>query len=80
MLYAILKETYAWPVRKDAVPLKTIAVDHSKDGFEAAKECAEKLVAKFDRHEFEGNSRHPYYWGHDRDNPYFYRFVIKPAT
>lgn len=79
MLYAILQETYAWPLRKDAKPLETRPVD-SKDGFEAAKECAEKLAAKFDHHEFEGNSRYQYYWGHDQDNPYFYRFVIKPAT
>jgi hypothetical protein len=57
MLYAIMKETYAWPVRDDAAPLETRGPIGSKNGFEAAKEYAEKLAAKFDHYGFESATR-----------------------
>jgi hypothetical protein len=45
MLYAIMKETYAWPVRKDAKPLEIVGPIAVEDGFEAAKERAAELSA-----------------------------------
>jgi hypothetical protein len=80
MLYAIMKETYAWPTRSDALPLETIGPIAAKDSFERAMECAEGLAAKFGSHSFEGNSKYPYHWGRDKDAPYIYHFVIKATT
>lgn len=80
MLYKIVKETYAWPVRDGALPLEATGPLAAKDSFETAKECAGELAAKFGGHGFEGNSRSPYYWGHDKDDPRIYRFVISAAT
>lgn len=77
MLYAIMKETYAWPVRDGAPPLQTVGPIAAKDGFDAARQSAQDLAAKFDSHCFEGNARYPYVWAHNKDAEHLYHFVIK---
>jgi hypothetical protein len=38
------------------------------DGYENAHAIAQEKASKFNRSEFVGNARYPYWWGHDTDD------------
>jgi hypothetical protein len=78
MLVAIYEEIWPWPVQNDSQPTITGPVGVA-DGYEKAHSIAQEKAAKFNRSEFVGDARFPYWWGHDTDASKLHRYVIRAS-
>jgi hypothetical protein len=70
------QETWPWPVQRNSLPTTRCPVG-AADGHAAASALAKALAGKSDHSDFVGE--HDYWWGHDRDIPQLYRYVIRPV-
>jgi hypothetical protein len=78
MLVAVVEEIWSWPEGADSKP-RIIGPVNAADGYEAARHLAKARAEWFDRHGYEGNARHDYWWGHNENASTLHRYVIRAS-
>jgi hypothetical protein len=78
MLVAVFEEIWPWPQRPDSKPT-IVGPVAAADGFEATRRAAKARAEKFDRHGYEGDARHDYWWGRNEGHTVLHRYVIRAS-
>jgi hypothetical protein len=76
MLVAVFEEIWPWPEKVDSKP-RIIGPVEAADGHDAARQLAKQRAQKFDRHGYEPNARHDYWWGRKEGELVLHRYVVK---
>jgi hypothetical protein len=76
MLVAVVEEIWPWPEKTDSKPRIIGPVD-AADGYDAARQLAKRRAEKFDRHAYEPNARHDYWWGRNEGAAVLHRYVMR---
>jgi hypothetical protein len=80
MLYVVAEEIWSLPkADQEAELIRAVGAIAGGDK-NSVSESAKKLAMKFDHHDFEQDSQHPYWWGRNDGASQYHRFVIRPAN
>jgi hypothetical protein len=75
MLRAIVEEV--WTTGVDPKFVRNLGVRNAVDGFEAARDRAIKLAARFAVHDVFYDERHFYAWGRNKAGKEVHRFIVR---
>jgi hypothetical protein len=79
MIVAVVEEIWPWPSRPDSTPIVIGPVAASPDGYDAARQLAKARAQKFERHGYEDDARHEYWWGRNDNADRLHRFVVRAS-
>jgi hypothetical protein len=80
MLYIVIEEVWSISVNDDQCKILSSSDRPLFAGEkQAADEYAKRRAGEFKRNDFEGDAKHPYWWGRNEGEPANHHFVVKPA-